>query len=62
MQWTTSSWRFLFFVGIILLNVLLYFRSTAFATGGTYRIVWTGLVILTGAGLLISIFRMRDRS
>ncbi len=54
-----TVWHYGFFGGIILLNVMVLFRSAAMQMGGWPRVAWTGVVLAIGGGLLYCIYRMR---
>lgn len=53
-------WRFGFLGGIILLNVMLFFRAYAFLKGGWHQLLWSLSVVGVGGVMLYCIFMLRE--
>jgi len=57
----TKKWHVIFFIGLIALNILIFFRAFVLREGGWYRFIWTSIVLGIGGILLLCIYKMRQQ-
>jgi hypothetical protein len=57
---SSARWRNTFFVGVIGLNVMVFFREPARAGGSALYLLWSAVVLAIGAAMLLSIYRLRQ--